>query len=362
MICVVCFTGDSGLTDYSASLCKELEKHTNIELITAESYDDNRYRTDFPVRKIFRRSRHYPIDLIRFIVYILRRKPRWVLFQSTLKVAWVEAILVTLIRQTGIRCAITIHDLLPHYPRRWSALEMRFFYTRFDALIVHSDRQARNLKALGVKTRPLVVPHGVYDIFNLDHLTQTQARSYFPAMNSVDFIALFFGHLEERKGILEFIECADQMTDHPDIKFLVAGKPENSPSVKSALDRARTLPNIIMADHMIPHDEVQRYVAASDIVVLPYREGTTSGVIKLAMAFSKPVLCTDVGDFPETLENWPGLLIERAHLTHDLAAKVLESKTDYGSLTKSITATSKDIQWATIAERYYRFLNGIDQI
>jgi len=359
MISVICFTGDSGLTDYSASLCRELAHLADVELVTADSFSADRYKTDFITHKIFRRTRHLPVDLFRFVAHILRTKPRWVLYQSWVKIAWLDGLIVALFRLFGIRCALTIHDILPHYPKKWSPAEVAFFFRRFDALIVHSQNQAKKLASLGVTATPLVVPHGIYDIFNIDHLTQEQARAFLPSIAPQDFVVLFFGHLEDRKGILEFLECAARLQSHSEIKFLIAGKPKPSKQVEAALDEARALPNVILHDKTIPHHEVQYYVAACDALALPYREGTTSGVLKLAMAFGKPALCTDVGDFAETLEEWPGLLLDQTNLVADLEAKILLAASDRNALSQDTSLRSKEFQWDSIAARYAKFLDEI---
>ena len=45
-------------------------------------------------------------------------------------------------------------------------------------------------------------------------------------------------------------------------------------------------------------------------MALPYREGTTSGVLKLALAFGKPVIATTVGDFVEQVPQGGGILVQ----------------------------------------------------
>ncbi|MFM8409025.1 MAG: glycosyltransferase, partial [Alphaproteobacteria bacterium] len=50
--------------------------------------------------------------------------------------------------------------------------------------------------------------------------------------------------------------------------------------------------------------------AASDVVVLPYRDGTQSGVVPLAWAHGRPVVTTAVGGLPEAVDDGAtGLLV-----------------------------------------------------
>ncbi|WP_077231313.1 glycosyltransferase [Methyloversatilis thermotolerans] len=356
----VCFTGNSGLTDYSVSLLRELMRLRNVFFLTADSFDEGKYGSEIPVLKVFRRTRHYPLDIFRLAWTVLNRRPRLVVFQSWLKVAFLDALIVRLFRLFGICCVITVHDLLPHYPRRWSKLEMRFFYRSFDGAVVHSKRQAEGMRALGLDMPLLVVPHGVYDLFNTRGLTQAEARRELPELSADRFTALFFGFLDHRKGIAEFIDAAVRLRESEDFQFVVAGKAEQRPVVLDALERARTAGNVLVHDFMIPHEDVQRYFAACDVVVLPYLEGTTSGVLKLAMAFGKPIICTDIGDFPETLESWPGLMVDSERLVDDLVAKLLMARDRGAELFEQGARHADDFRWDRIAQRYDEFVRSLE--
>jgi glycosyltransferase involved in cell wall biosynthesis len=54
---------------------------------------------------------------------------------------------------------------------------------------------------------------------------------------------------------------------------------------------------------------VQVYFNACDFVVLPYTEITTSGVIPLAYAFSRPVITTDIGGLRDVVNKETGILV-----------------------------------------------------
>ena len=63
------------------------------------------------------------------------------------------------------------------------------------------------------------------------------------------------------------------------------------------LEKAKSYSNCLIVDRRIDFQDVEKYFSAADIIALPYLEGTTSGVLKLALAFGKPVVATNVGDF-----------------------------------------------------------------
>ena len=100
---IVCFTGDSGLTDYSVSLGRALARLATVSLVTAASLPARFDHFGFVVRRLFRRSRHYPIDIWRFLFHVLRTRPDWLVFQGPLKFAFVDGLVVRLLRLSGLR-------------------------------------------------------------------------------------------------------------------------------------------------------------------------------------------------------------------------------------------------------------------
>lgn len=353
---VVSFTGNSGLTDYSVSLCKELDKYVDLTFVTAGSYEPNQYDAKFSAVKLFRRTRHYPIDIIKFFFYILKNKPDILLLQSWIKYPALEWILLVIFKWSGITLALTIHDLLPHYPRPWSKFVLSKYYRLFDKLIVHSEKSKEGLRRLGIGTLPLFVPHGIYDIFNQDCLSKQDVLPHFPMLGRHDFVVLFFGHIQTRKGIEEFLGASDLLANIQSIKFLVAGRNDLNDTEKQCLNIYRENTNVLIHDELIPMEKVQHYFAVADVVALPYLEGTTSGVVKLAMAFDKPIIATDIGDFPETLKDWSGLLIGNDDIPQDLASAIQVMQSNYADFISNLSEKKEKFSWSNIAKKYFNYL------
>lgn len=56
---------------------------------------------------------------------------------------------------------------------------------------------------------------------------------------------------------------------------------------------------VILHDGFIPDAQVGAFFSASDLLVLPYRSATQSGVTQIAYRFDLPMVVTDVGGLPE---------------------------------------------------------------
>jgi|GEM_PF-1017784 len=364
---IISFTGDSGLADYAVSMARALAALANVTVVTADSLPRHFDTMGFQVERVFRRSRNFPTDIIKFIQGVYVRKPDWLIFQGPLKFAGIDALIVYFLRRCGIRCAITVHDVLPHYPRFWSKYEYSLYYRAFDKVIAHSHAAAQQLKNMGIVKPILVVPHGIYDIFHLSGINQQEARSHFPALRPTDTVVLFFGNLESRKGLWTLLDAAEELlaTEGAEcsgaFKFLIAGAPHLSQSGPGAIERlqkAGNQANIILHAHRIEFEEVERYFTAANIVAMPYLEGTTSGVLKLAIAFNKPVIATTVGDFPEQIPNDVGILIDPDPKQKQLTQALLTMRSNKHLFTNNLHNQNQHAQWPSIAHQVLKHLKA----
>ena len=70
-----------------------------------------------------------------------------------------------------------------------------------------------------------------------------------------------------------------------------------------------------MVNEFVPNEEVHKYFQVSNAIVTYYLTATPSGVESLAYNFELPVLATNVGHFPETIEHgYNGYLAEPENL------------------------------------------------
>jgi glycosyltransferase involved in cell wall biosynthesis len=357
----VCFVGSLGLADYTLSLARSLTAHARSTIITAGSFDYPHVSFSGDVIRLFRRSRHYPIDIFRFLARALSMRPEVLVYQAPLKFPLFDGLVARVLRLRGVRVATTVHDVLPHYPRAWSPMVYRFFYSSFDRLIAHSNAAKAKLTELGIKAPILVVPHGVYDIYQLSNLSRHEARTRLGRIDDDEFVALFFGSIDERKGIGELVDVVSRMDPGSRIKIVIAGA--NAISLTNSDLRRRfkaieSSPCCKVVARRIGFDEVETYFAAADVVLLPYLEGTTSGVLKLAMAFGKPVIATDVGDAPETVGATAGILISHRRVREELPAALEQMRARYASYQQQWAAVTSGFAWAGIGARYFEFLSA----
>jgi len=217
-----------------------------------------------------------------------------------------------LLRTMRIKVVYTVHDVLPH--DAYTAENQAFFqqvYGLVDKLIVHSENNRRELLDLfAVDPDKLrVIPLGCPTTF-VDQLGSPSnvARQQLGIEKSAKVI-LFFGQIKRYKGLEYLLEAFDTIAARCDTALLlIAGRISESDPViyeqfRGLLDKYSQNPRIRIHDTYVPFKQIFAYVAAADLVVLPYSKASQSAVLLLAYAAGKPVVVTDTGGLSEVVRD-----------------------------------------------------------
>ena len=78
-----------------------------------------------------------------------------------------------------------------------------------------------------------------------------------------------------------------------------------------------------VTDGYTPDNEVEKYFAACDLVVLPYESATQSGIVQIAYGFEKPVIVTNVGGLPDVVTDKKTGYVVEAKNSQQLAQAVI---------------------------------------
>lgn len=236
----------------------------------------------------------------------------------------------------------TIHDVNPHIGRRkFDQIIGKNMHIRFsDCLIVHGKKAKEELNT---NKNCYIIPHGDYSFFlnySKDDIDEEE--------NSI----LFFGRIEEYKGLEYLIKAVSHISnDFPGIKLIIAGSGDFNGYQNMILNDK----NFEVHNRFIPDEEVPSFFQRAKIVVLPYIEGTQTGIIPIAYAFKKPVVVTDVGSIPEVVENGKTGFIVPSKDSNALAEAIIKLLKD-DKLRKQMGENAyrkmkEELSWDKIAEK-----------
>ncbi len=196
----------------------------------------------------------------------------------------------------------TIHDMDPHQGTRLATLLPlwnKTIVSRVDHVVVHGERYTRRLVSSGTSSDKVSYWPLLFSFWG--HELDWKAKEVSLDVAYKPFI-LFFGRLEEYKGVSTLLEAYSRLRRNwPDgeivPELILAGKgiaPMNRPEEGSS--------GVVWHKRFIPDEEAIDLFQSCSLVVLPYVDGTQSALIASAYYFRKPVLVTNVGALGEYVE------------------------------------------------------------
>jgi glycosyltransferase involved in cell wall biosynthesis len=304
-----------GIAKYCYSLAQELEKRHELLLLSYHrqypallygnkpqldsAYDRNTITEEF-------RNLSYDIDSVRITSWFEAARridafstdvvilPWWVTYWAP-QYAW----LMHHFRKQGIKCLLLCINVFEHEDSLFKKILTRFVLRRADMMIVHSSQEQAELQAINSKASIRV---HLLPIFSYDSPT--------PLRSGNTLNLLFFGFVRPYKGLDVLLRAVAMVADL-DIKLNVVGEFwHDSEEYLNLIQELDISGRVEVVDRYVDDEEMARYFAGADLVVLPYRASKTSGVIATSYGFGKPVLATDVGGFHEVVEDgYTGRLI-----------------------------------------------------
>jgi glycosyltransferase involved in cell wall biosynthesis len=212
--------------------------------------------------------------------------------------------IVSTARRRGAAVVWTAHNAEPHESRH-PRLE-RWFWSRFvrrvDAVIhlSHAGRYAVEAHHPALTALPhAVVAHGHFRDAYPNTVARQEARAAFGIPDSARVIT-FIGRVREYKNVPHLVRTVRALpSDASDLVLLVAGQSQTSGLAEEIRAAAGGDPRIRLTLRHVPESDVQTYLRAADLVVLPFREITNSGSAVLALSFDRPVLVPALGAMGE---------------------------------------------------------------
>lgn len=206
---------------------------------------------------------------------------------------------VCLLLKKNIKVVSLVHNVFPHEKRFFDKAFTKFFLNRCHAYIVMSEPVRNDLFFLKKDANVLLQDHPIYDHYAEPIEKGLACRQL--NMKSDKKNLLFFGLIRDYKGLDILIEAMSHLDDT--YQLIIAGESYGSfDKYNELITNSPLKDNIIVFDHYINDDMVSVLFSASDLLVLPYRSATQSGVVALAYQLELPMVATDVGALGQTIK------------------------------------------------------------
>jgi glycosyltransferase involved in cell wall biosynthesis len=268
----------------------------------------------------------------------------------SLLLSWVKlglfVVRLRVARALGYRLVWTIHQVYPHESpsRRLDRRAGRALSRSCDVLVAHdtwtADAATAELGAEHVE----VVPHGSYVGVYPPGRPRRVVRAELGVPDEA-FVFLCFGELRGYKDVDHLVD-AFRGTALADSVLVVAGHMKDPRTGEHVASAARQDGRIHWVEGFVPPERVAELYAASDVAVVPRRDGGTSGALILALSLDTPLVAADtptyrgltldgraawlfdprdtasLGVTLEQAASSPGLVAEKARSAHEAATRL----------------------------------------
>lgn len=235
-------------------------------------------------------KRNPDIDIVHF---------NWLLFYG------IDIKYLNRIKNMGKKIVYTAHNVVPNFNiTEKKRDQLRIIYSICDRIVLHGYNIGEEFRVLFPEYYPKVYfqKHGsnINPNVKIDETVispklvrkvETYKRKY-----------LYFGKIFYNKGVDRLIQLWNP--EWKSSALVIAGRTEEKyQELDTQLSKANEQDNIIFINKYIDDNTLNYLIYNCNLIILPYRHASMSGVIFTAADFSKPVMCTNVGALPEYIEN-----------------------------------------------------------
>ena len=270
-------------------------------------------------------------------------------------------------RLRGVPVLWTVHNVWPHEsPVSYGVLKcfLRFWISCVDGCIYMTRQTESEAKRFYPRLASLPgarIHHGDYRAV-LDSISKSEARHCMGLPDGA-FVISHCGILKEYKNTVELVQAFRQIQD-PNLRLIIGGACKDDGLLAGVLAAVSCDQRILFDNRLLSDREMQMYVAASDLVALPYKEVTNSGVALYALSVGRPILGPKMGAFVDLKELLPDWLLLYSGEFNGVALGMAIEEVSNRNFVEGPDLS--DFSWSVIAEQtaefYGSFLSTSDDM
>jgi glycosyltransferase involved in cell wall biosynthesis len=208
-------------------------------------------------------------------------------------------------RNRHTKFLVQLDNIVPHERRRFDRALTRYFVRSMDGFIYMSESVGRELGEFDTVRPRLYSPHPIFDHFGTP-LSRTEAAARL-GLDPADEYVLFFGLVRPYKGLDMLLDAWATLRARgltAGRRLLVAGEfYDDVEKYRAQIARLGLNGDVVLHDRFVGDDEIPAWFSLADLLVLPYRSATQSGVTQIALHFDVPMVVTAVGGLPEIVRD-----------------------------------------------------------
>lgn len=265
---------------------------------------------------------------------------------------------VCLLLNKKIKVISLVHNAISHERTLIEKPLAKYFFNRCDAFIVMSEPVKKDLLTLKKDAKICLLPHPIYDHYAERSDKETACRQL--NIKSDKRNLLFFGLIRDYKGLDILIEAMSMLDDS--YQLIIAGESYGDfGKYIQLIEKSLLKDNIAVFEQYISDDMVPILFSATDVLVLPYRSATQSGVVALAYQMELPMIGTDVGALGKAIKDSETGLVVPSATPENIADGIKHFFWNDKSATykENLIKEKKRLSWSNFIKEVELFFNDL---
>lgn len=301
-------------------------------------------------------SLRLPLIRRRFARYLRDHRIGTVI--GTMNHVW-DVAMVGAIRPAGARLLYVLHDGTwhPGEESRLRSWSLAHVIGQTDGMVALSSHVRALLTDMHgyPPARSRVIPHGVFAF------GAAAPRRHPGAERPLRL--LFFGRILPYKGLDLLVDAYETLRRQGvAVTLTIAGAGD----LGACADRLAALPDVTLDHRWIAESEMPTILAGADLVVLPYREASQSGVAACAYGAGLPVVATPVGGLTEQIRHGETGLVAAAVTADALADSIrrfAEEPAFYETVSRgTLDHVASTLSWSAVAADFAKAIADLPPV
>jgi teichuronic acid biosynthesis glycosyltransferase TuaC len=258
---------------------------------------------------------------------------------------------VRVARALGVPCAIGALGSDIHVRSGISTRLTRATIARCDALLTVSDAMRRHaIDRFGARPDRVHTIINGYNTSVFKPLARSDVRPALGVASDAKLI-VYVGRLVEAKGLNELVTAFDNIAaQDASARLVLLGDGQMKDALAARVAASKNGARIHMPG-AVAHEEVARWIAASNLLTLPSWSEGYPNVLVEALACGRPVVATKVGGIPEIVTAANGILVpvKNAPLLEAALRDALARAWDEPAIAAAMQRTWRDVAAETLA-------------
>jgi glycosyltransferase involved in cell wall biosynthesis len=218
--------------------------------------------------------------------------------------------------------------------------------------VAHSEEEIGRLEGIVPTSRVRVVPHFVEE--RAFELTRDAARKQLGVEGKR--VVTLLGFIYGRKGHKIMVEAIPDLARDVQVVFAGGGIANKEKFLANVEQRKLELDlgDRLRITGYLTEEDLEAWVAATDLAVLPFKDLSASGSLSTWIAAGKPILASDLPGFREYGTRVPGSVRLFSPIEPDALAKAITEQlaTDLPEVDPKVVALREDLTVARTVDRY----------